>query len=73
MTDDYFHEEHVKYAKDYAINLIHERIGDIPKNWKKDNPDFKRMSPYQKRKAQETIDEYVEMIFKLVTPVQIDI
>ena len=59
--------------KEYAINLVHECIGDIPKNWKKDNPFFKRMTPYQKDKAQETIDEYVELIFKLVTPVQMDI
>lgn len=59
--------------KEYAINLIHEHLNAIPENWKENDPHFKRMTHSQKVKVQKTIDKYVDMIFKLVTPVQIDI
>lgn len=66
MKDDFNERE-------YAINLIHEHLNAIPDNWKENNPHFKRMTDSQKQTVQKTIDKYVEMIFKLVTPVQIDI
>ena len=59
--------------REYAINLIHEHLNAIPDNWKNDNPCFLRMTDCQKQKVQKTIDKYVGRIYRLVTPVQIDI
>ena len=67
MMEDDFNE------KEYAILYVHQRIGEILKNWKENDPHCRKMTDSQKVKVQEAIDEYVELIFKLVTPVQIDI
>lgn len=59
--------------KEYAINLVNEHINAIPKNWENDNPCFLKMTDCQKQTVQKTIDTYVEFLFTLLTPVQIEI
>ena len=59
--------------KEYAINLVHKSIREIANDWQVYSDDVMKMTDDEKVEIQRIIDKYIEVIFKLVTPVQIEI
>ena len=59
--------------KEYAINLVHKSIREIANDWQVYSDDVMKMTDDEKVEIQRIIDKYIEVIFNLVTPVQIDI